>query len=330
MAQYYATAPNVPKELMLEAAVPEARALGEALSLRRGNRVRVLVPRRGRRADYMETVRKNAEQHLKEFLTTTAVAAERSTAALEELAAALALPSVPQRIECYDISHVQGTNVVGSMVVFEGRAAEEERLSPLQDPGRGGQRRRGRTWRRCCAAGCATSAPRIWSGRVHRPRSSRNRRRRVRTRNSHKRPSLLLIDGGRAQLDAVVAVLRELDLVALPIAALAKQFEEIYLPDEREPVLLPRNSSALHLVQRVRDEAHRFAVAYHRSLRGKQQIASGLDGLAGVGPARKRALVRAFGSAAGVKRASLSELEAVPGISQGLARSIHASLNQES
>jgi excinuclease ABC subunit C len=324
VAQYYATAPNVPKELMLEATVPDARALGEALSLRRGNRVRVLVPRRGRRADYMETVRKNAEQHLKEFLTTTAVAAERSTAALEELAAALALPSVPQRIECYDISHVQGTNVVGSMVVFEdGRPRKSDyRRFKIQgveandDVGNMAQMLR-RRLRYLIPKDLARPSS------LDRPSAGKDKK-------FAKRPSLLLIDGGRAQLDAVVAVLRELDLVALPIAALAKQFEELYLPDEREPVLLPRNSSALHLVQRVRDEAHRFAVAYHRSLRGKQQVASGLDGLAGVGPARKRALVRAFGSAAGVKRASVSELEAVPGISRGLARSIHASLNQES
>jgi len=116
--------------------------------------------------------------------------------------------------------------------------------------------------------------------------------------------------------------------VAVPVAALAKQFEELYLPGEDEPVLLPRNSPALHLVQRIRDEAHRFAVAYHRKLRGKAQVVSGLDGVPGVGPARKRALVRAFGSAAAVKRASAAELAAVPGISPALAESILDALNQ--
>jgi len=114
--------------------------------------------------------------------------------------------------------------------------------------------------------------------------------------------------------------------VAIPAAALAKQFEEIYLPDEAEPVLLPRNSPALHLVQRIRDEAHRFAVTYHRRLRGKRQVESALDGLPGVGPARKKALIERFGSAAAVRRASVEELQAVPGITDSLARSIQTAL----
>jgi excinuclease ABC subunit C len=144
-----------------------------------------------------------------------------------------------------------------------------------------------------------------------------------------RRPHLLLIDGGRGQLSAALEVLRELDLVALPAAALAKQFEEIYLPDEAEPVLLPRNSPALHVVQRIRDEAHRFAVTYHRRVRGKRQTASVLDGLPGVGPARKKALISAFGSAAAVRRASVQELQTVSGISQPLAQTIKDALGRE-
>ncbi len=313
VAQYYATAPNVPKELMLEAAVPDQRALCDALSLRRGNRVRVLVPRRGQRADFMETVRRNAEQHLKEYLTTSAVARERSSVALEELAAALDLPAVPTRIECYDISHVSGTNVVGSMVVFEeGKPAKGDyRRFKIQgvevndDPANMAQMLRRRL---------RYISPDVDVG--------------GKDKKFAKRPNLLLIDGGRTQLDAALKVLAELDLVAVPVAALAKQFEELYLPGVDEPVLLPRNSPALHLVQRIRDEAHRFAVTYHRKLRGKAQVVSGLDGVPGVGPARKRALVRAFGSAAAVKRASAAQLAAVPGISQALAESILDALNQ--
>ena len=144
-----------------------------------------------------------------------------------------------------------------------------------------------------------------------------------------RRPHLLLIDGGRGQLSAALEVLRELDLVAIPVAALAKQFEEIYLPDEPIPVLLPRNSPALHLVQRIRDEAHRFAITYHRRVRGKRQVTSALDGLAGVGPARKKALIERFGSAAAVRRASVEELQAVPGITESLARSIATALADE-
>jgi excinuclease ABC subunit C len=318
VAQYYATAPNVPKELMLEAPIPEAKVLGDVLSQRRGNRVRVLAPRRGERAEFMANVRRNAEQHLREYLTTAAVAAERAGVALEELAAALNLPTVPQRIEAYDISHVQGTNVVGSMVVFEDgkpKKSDYRRFkiqgTPINDDVANMTQMLQRRLRYLSDDVAARSL------KTHTGKDKK----------FAKRPSLLLIDGGRAQLGAGMRVLAEMDLVAVPIAALAKQFEELYLPDEREPVLLPRNSPALHLVQRIRDEAHRFAVAYHRKLRAKTQVASGLDALTGVGPARRRALVRAFGSAAGVKRASIQELQAVPGISRALAVSIHAKLN---
>jgi len=315
VTQYYATAPNVPKELILETTIPDIPALCDALSLRRGSRVRTIVPQRGDRAAFMETVRRNAEQHLKEYLSTESVAAARTTLALEELAAALSLPAVPQRIECYDISHVQGTNVVGSMVVFEdGKPRKSD-------------------YRRFKIQGAEANDDVANMAQMLRRRLryiSANAEVSGKDKKFSKRPGLLLIDGGRAQLNAALEVLQELDLVAVPVAALAKQFEELYLPDVAEPVLLARNSPALHLVQRIRDEAHRFAVTYHRALRGKTQIASGLDGLSGVGPARKRALVRAFGSAAGVKRASVDELAAIPGISQGLARSIHATLNETS
>jgi excinuclease ABC subunit C len=319
VTQYYATAPNVPKELMLEAPIPDTAALCDALTLRRGSRVRVLVPRRGDRAAFMDTVRRNAEQHLKEHLTTSAVATAKATLALEELAAALDLPAVPQRIECYDISHVQGTNVVGSMVVFEDGKPKKSDYRRFKIQG---------TEANDDVANMAQMLRRRLRY-LHAPGDSALKSAGLQKDTKFaRRPSLLLIDGGRAQLNAVVDVLQELDLVALPVAALAKQFEELYLPDVAEPVLLARNSPALHLVQRVRDEAHRFAVTYHRTLRGKTQVASGLDGLSGIGPARKRALVRAFGSAAGVKRASVAQLAAIPGISQALAESIHSALNQ--
>ncbi len=319
-AQYYATAPNVPKEVMLEDAVPEQRALADALSLRRGNRVRVLVPRRGQRSEFMQTVRRNAEQHLKEYLTKSAVADERATVALEELAAALDLPAVPQRIEAFDISHVQGTNVVGSMVVFEdGRPKKSDyrRFKIQGAEANDDVANMAQMLRRRLRYVSPTSLDAEHKGSVIHKHDKK----------FAKRPNLLLIDGGRPQLNAATKVLAELDLVAVPVAALAKQFEELYLPDEPEPVLLPRNSPALHLVQRIRDEAHRFAVTYHRKLRGKQQVKSGLDGLPGVGPARKRALVHAFGSAAAVKRATVAQLATVPGISQALAATILDGLN---
>ena len=315
--QFYARAPMVAKEIMLDVRIDDREEMERALSTMRGNRVRILCPERGRRADYMKKVRRNAEQHLANHLATTAIATERATVALEELAGALDLPGLPQRIECYDISHIQGKAVVGSMVVFEdGKARKSEyRRFKIQGSEKNDDfanmaqmlRRRLRYLRPGAEEEAVAGKDKKFA----------------------RRPHLLLIDGGRGQLSAALEVLRELDLVALPAAALAKQFEEIYLPDEVEPVLLPRNSPALHLVQRIRDEAHRFAVTYHRRVRGKRQVESALDGLPGVGPARKKALIERFGSAAAVRRASVEELQAVPGITDSLARSILTALTEE-
>jgi len=315
--QFYAQSPTVPKEVMLEVRIPDMASLDRALSEVRGNRVRILVPERGQRAEYMRKVKRNAEQHLADHLSKVDVARERTTMALEELAAALGLPALPQRIECYDISHVQGTNVVGSMVVFEnGKPAKSEyRRFKIQGDERNDD---------------FANMQQMLRRRLRYISPDDTQPKQLgREKKFAKRPGLLLIDGGRGQLNAVYDVLQELDLIALPVAALAKQFEELYALDEPAPVFLPRNSAALHLVQRIRDEAHRFAVTYHRGLRSKAAVRSALDGLPGVGPARRKALVDAFGSVAGVRRASVAELEAVSGISHGLATTIREALDKE-
>ncbi len=314
--QFYAASPAIPKEVMLEARIPEMQSLERALSSVRGSRVRILVPERGQRAQYLRKVARNAEQHLADHLAKREVAEERTNAALEELAASLGLPALPQRIECFDISHVSGTNVVGSMVVFEdGRPAKTEyRRFKIQGDERNDdfanmKQMLQRRLRYLTADVLPASAGR--------------------ERKFAKRPGLVIIDGGRGQLNAAFEVLEELDLVALPIAALAKQFEELYVPGEDLPIVLPRNSPALHLVQHVRDEAHRFAIAYHRGLRGKALVSSALDAIPGVGPARRKALIRAFGSASGVRRASVKELACVPGITPKLAEAIKEVLTRE-
>jgi excinuclease ABC subunit C len=315
--QFYAASPAIPKELMLETRVPDMQQLERALSQARGNRVRIVVPERGQRAEYMRKVARNAEQHLADHLSKRHVFEERKSAALDELASALGLPGLPQRIECYDISHVSGSDVVGSMVVFEdGRPAKSEyRRFKIQGEERNDDFA---NMKQMLERRLRYLTPRA---EAHAP---------GRERKFAKRPSLLLIDGGRGQLNLALEVLEQLDLVALPVAALAKQFEELYVPGEEQPVVLPRNSPALHLVQQVRDEAHRFAVTYHRGLRGKHLATSALDSIPGVGPARRRALIRAFGSAAGVRRASLEELCAVPGITPALAQSIKETLSRDS
>jgi excinuclease ABC subunit C len=314
--QFYAASPTIPKELMLETRVPDMQQLERALSQARGNRVRIVVPERGQRAEYMRKVEHNAEQHLADHLSKRHVFEERKSAALDELASALGLPGLPQRIECYDISHVSGRDVVGSMVVFEnGRPAKSEyRRFKIQGEERNDDFA---NMKQMLERRLRYLTPRA---EAHTP---------GRERKFAKRPSLLLIDGGRGQLNAALEVLEQLDLVALPVAALAKQFEELYVPGEEQPVVLPSNSPALHLVQQVRDEAHRFAITYHRGVRGKHLVTSALDSIPGVGPARRRALIRAFGSAAGVRRASLEELGAVPGITPALAQSIKDTLSRE-
>jgi excinuclease ABC subunit C len=314
--QFYAASPTIPKELMLETRVPDMQQLERALSQARGNRVRIVVPERGQRAEYMRKVERNAEQHLADHLSKRHVFEERKSAALDELASALGLPGLPQRIECYDISHVSGRDVVGSMVVFEnGRPAKSEyRRFKIQGEERNDDFA---NMKQMLERRLRYLTPRA---EAHTP---------GRERKFAKRPSLLLIDGGRGQLNAALEVLEQLDLVALPVAALAKQFEELYVPGEEQPVVLPSNSPALHLVQQVRDEAHRFAITYHRGVRGKHLVTSALDSIPGVGPARRRALIRAFGSAAGVRRASLEELGAVPGITPALAQSIKDTLSRE-
>jgi excinuclease ABC subunit C len=307
--QYYARAPKIPKEIMVEARIPDREAVERALSGKRGNRVRILAPERGPRAEYLRKVRRNAEQHLADHLTRTAIADERASVALDEIAAALNLPTQPRRIECYDISHVQGTDVVGSMVVFEdGRSRKADyRRFKIQGDGNDDFANMAQMLRRRLRY-------------LNEPAGGKEKK-------FARRPDLLLIDGGRGQLNAALEILRELDLIAIPVAALAKQFEELYLPGEAEPVLLAANSPAMHLVQRIRDEAHRFAVTYHRTLRGKRQIASPLDAVPGVGAARKKALLRKFGSASGVRRASEEQLRTVPGISASVAHSIKEALN---
>jgi excinuclease ABC subunit C len=312
--QFYAAAAAIPKEIMLETDVPDRAEIERALSELRTNRVRIVVPERGRRCDLIKKARRNAEQHLTDHVTKATVARELSLTALEELAGALSLPALPQRIECYDISHIAGKNVVGSMTVFEdGKARKSEyRRFKIQ----GGERNDD-------FANMAQMLQRRL--RYLQP----DRETGGKEKKFARRPHLLLIDGGKGQLTAVLGVLREMDLVAIPVAALAKQFEEVYLPDEPEPVVLPRNSPALHLLQRIRDEAHRFAVAYHRKLRGKSQTASVLDDLPGVGPARKKALIRAFGSASAALHATVDQLKAVPGITEAVAFAISAHASEE-
>jgi excinuclease ABC subunit C len=320
----------IPKEVLV-GALPADRATIEAwLSDLKGQRVRILRAQRGPRAEYVRMVEKNAEQNLKAFLAHQEVQETASARALTDLAAALDLPEPPHRIECYDVSNIQGTNPVSSMVVFvEGRAKKSDyrRFRIQYDRGPNDfammqetLRRRLRYLRRQADRGPSHGTASVEQAVEAVERSAAKRER------FHHKPDLLLIDGGKGQLSAVVEVLHEMDMWGVPVAGLAKENEWLYVPHQPEPIVLPPNSPALHLVMRIRDEAHRFAVEYHRTRRRKAMTASQLDALAGVGPVRRRRLLTTFGSLAAIKRASIDEIAAVKGMSPALASSVKAAL----
>jgi excinuclease ABC subunit C len=315
------SAAAVPKEILV-AALPEDRATIEAwLSVLKGQRVRILEPQRGVRAEYLRLVAKNAEQNLKAYLAHQEVQETAQARALTDLADALELPEPPHRIECYDISNVQGTNPVASMVVFvEGRARKSDYRKFKIQYDRGPNdfammqetlRRRLRYLRRSTDE---TDTP------VERELAKKEK--------FNKKPDLLLIDGGKGQLSAVVEVMEELDMTGIPVAGLAKEHEWLYLPGQNEPIVLAPNTPALHLVQRIRDEAHRFAVTYHRQRRAKAMTRSALDALSGVGPVRRKRLLTVFGSVAAIKRAAVDEIAAVKGMTAALAAEVKQALNQ--
>jgi excinuclease ABC subunit C len=321
-----ASSSAVPKEVLV-CAVPEERATIESwLSAIKGQRVRILRPLRGQRVDYMRLVEKNAEQNLKAFLAHQEVQETAQARSLTDLADALELPEPPHRIECYDVSNIQGTNPVASMVVFvEGRAKKSDYRKFRIQYDRGPNdfammqetlRRRLRYLRRVTDEGTGTDS------------DTPMLRELAKKEKFNKKPDLMLIDGGKGQLSAVVEVMEELDMTGLPVAGLAKEHEWLYRPDQPDPIVLPANSPALHLVQRIRDEAHRFAVSYHRQRRAKSMTESRLDALEDVGPVRKKRLLSAFGSAAAIRRASIDEIAAVKGMTPTLAAKVKQALER--
>jgi excinuclease ABC subunit C len=315
------SAAAVPKELLVER-LPEERPTIEAwLTSIKGHRVRILQPKRGVRAEYMRLVKKNAEQNLKAFLAHQEVQETAQARSLTDLADALELPEPPHRIECYDVSNIQGTNPVASMVVFvEGRARKSEyRKFKIQyDRGPNDFAMMQETLRR------RLRYLRRETDRTETPIE----RELAKKEKFNKKPDLLLIDGGKGQLSAVVEVLEELDMTGLVVAGLAKEHEWLYLPNQSEPIVLPANSPALHLIQRIRDEAHRFAVTYHRQRRAKSMTRSALDELEGIGPVRKKRILATFGSVAAIKRASLDEIAAVKGMTPALASRVKTALGE--
>jgi excinuclease ABC subunit C len=309
--QYYARAGSIPPQVLVPFALPETDELEAMLSARAERNVQLRVPQRGEGRKLMVLAGRNAAETLEREQARWLADQGKTERALSELAEALALPAPPERIECYDISTIQGTNSVGSMVVFEDgqpRTGEYRRFRIKhvagQDDFASHQEVLRRRFRRALDAEEGGAEQLRW-----------------------RLPDLVIIDGGKGQVSAAREVLDELGLHDLPMAGLAKEREELFVPGSSEPIVLPATSQALYLLQRLRDEAHRFAITYHRQLRGKAATRSVLDDLAGVGPARKRALLRVFGSSRALKGATVEEIAAVPGIGTGLAARIREHLD---
>ena len=304
---------DVPREVLVPALPDDTEALGDWLSQRRGSRVNLRVPQRGDKRALADTVRRNAEQSLVQHKLKRAGDITARSRALEELAEALDLPTAPLRIECFDVSQMQGTDVVASMVVFEDGLPRKSE------------------YRRFVVRGERTDD----LSAMHEVLTRRLRRidePAALTEDDGKAkrfaypPQLLVVDGGAPQVAVADQVLAELGIDTVNVCGLAKRLEEVWLPGEEYPVILPRTSEGLYLLQRVRDEAHRFAIGLHRSRRGKRVTVSALDEVPGLGPARRKALLKAFGSVKRIRAASEAEITEVPGIGPALAAAVKRTL----
>ena len=336
LQQYYATTDALPRALLVPVMPAEADDLAAYLAERRRVRVTITVPERGEKRRLVALATKNAEEALERERAEWMADVAKRDEALGELASALGLPRVPERIECYDMSNIQGTSAVGSMVVFidgkpEPREYRRFRIRSGETPddfrmmAEVLRRRFGRVARLRAETGAlsldavgADEVPEEIGTDGERPREA-----------GWAVPDLVIVDGGKGQLSTAVGVMQELGITDVPLSGLAKRFEELYLPGQSAPVVLPRRSQALYLVQRIRDEAHRFAITYHRDVRGKRALRSELDDIAGIGPGRKKALLKRFGSVRRIREASLDEVAATPGISRELAERLKSHLARE-
>ena len=280
------------------------------LSEIRGSNVAIRVPQRGDKRTLQETVTRNAKEELNRHRLRRAADHNSRARALNELQDHLGLPFAPLRIECYDMSHIQGTDYVGSMVVMEDglpRKSEYRRFKIRSGQGNDD----------------FAAMEEVLTRRL--TNYLEERRKPVSERGKFAYPpQLLLVDGGKGQLAVAVRVLEELGLdEEIPTAALAKRFEEIYVPGLADPIRIPRQSEALYLLQRIRDEAHRFAISYHRQLRGNRMTSSSLDGITGLGPTRRKRLVNELGGVTAVRRASLEQLQALPWLPDAVAQAVY-------
>jgi excinuclease ABC subunit C len=309
---------GIPREVLIPALPPDPAAMTQWLCERRGGPVNLRVPVRGDKKTLMETVSRNALETLTLHKTRRASDLTTRSQALNEIQEALSLDEAPLRIECYDVSNLMGTHVVASMVVFEDGLARKSE------------------YRRFSIKGATDDISAIGEVITRRFRRylEENQDQDLTERTGAEvkfayPPNLVVVDGAAGQADAAARALTELGITDVAVCGLAKRLEEVWLPGEEYPVIMPRSSEGLYLLQRVRDEAHRFAITYHRQKRGKAATVSALDELPGLGPARRAALLKQFGSVRKLSAAGVSEIGSVPGIGPKLAATIVAALSGE-
>ena len=304
LQQYYEQAPQIPDEVLLNTEINSAEIFAESLRQKKGRKVKVQKPSQGEKKRLIKMARRNAEQNLKKEEIRKKYRKKQTQEAIKELQVKLNMDNAPEYIEGFDISNIQGKDSVASLVVFKGGSPSKQDYRRFKIKTVEG-------------ADDFASMQEVIERRYTRL-----------LKEKREFPDLILIDGGKGQLNAAYEVLQELGLQKQPIIGLAKKEEEIFKPGKSEPIIISHHSTALHLLQRVRDEAHRFAVSYHRKLRSRRLTHSLLDKIPGVGPTRRKALLRHFGSLGEIKKANITKLKEVDGVSGKTARKIYDYLRE--
>ena len=311
-----------PSEILVDHLPEDSKVLEEWLSKQRGSNVALIEPQRGEKFDLIQTVKRNAHQSLIQYLSKRANDAAVSGSALAEIAEQLELAELPLRIECFDISNIQGTSMVASMVVFEDgqpKKSDYRRFSISDEAGFDDTRAMHhvitRRFKRYLDEKDIDIAEATSQG-GQRPKFAYP-------------PQLVVVDGGKPQVNAAAKALQELGITDIALCGLAKRLEEVWLPNSSEPIIFPRHSEALYLLQKIRDEAHRFAINFHRSKRSKVMLESLLDEVAGLGEIRRKSLLTHFGSVTALKAATVEELAVVPGIGKKMAKTIIDQINSQ-
>ena len=322
--QFYESSPHVPAEVIVEAEPDDKVVVQSWLKEKRGGAVSISVPKRGEKVRLIEMVKQNAQEVLEQQRIKWLTDSQKTQLALEELQEALNLAAPPQRIECYDISNTQGTNSVGAMVVFEaGRPKSSEyrrfKIKTVEGPNdfASHQEMLRRRFRRQSSNNSESDGPL----EENESENTLQMEQEMPLQHEWAIPDLIIIDGGKGQLSAAMEVLQELH-IDIPTVGLAKENEEIFVPGSPDPIILPRSSQGLYMIQRIRDEAHRFGITYHRKLRSDRTFKSVLDEIPGIGPKRKQALMKHYGSVRAISAASIDDLAALNGMTRDAAEKV--------